>query len=126
MTTLDRNGLFGKAKVRYCYVGLPDGDKVRLRSLSEKEKSAFETDILSTKGAPRRDRMEDAKRRLMILCAVDDEGKQLLTRADMEQLEEMDGAITSLIYNKAREHCGFEEDDLEDAVKNSSKINVED
>lgn len=96
--------------------GLPG--RVRIRSLNEKEKSAFEVEFLTKKGTPDRDRVEQMRRRLVCLTVVDATGSTILRDEDVRQLEEIDGAITTAIYNQAQGHCGFSAGDLEDARKN--------
>ncbi len=98
------------------------GKKYRIRSLSEAEKSAFETDLYNDgKGTPR-ERMLRAKPNLMVLCLVDAEGNRLLRDGDAAEIGEVDGLLTSKIYDAAWIHCGFAKDDVENLAKNSPEI----
>jgi len=126
VAVLTRDQLLGQCERRYRDVELPGGGSVRIRSLSEKEKSAYETELMTGKGTFRRSRLDDAKRRLMVLCLVDEDGQPLLQRGDTAALENLDGAVTSHIYDEIREHCGFDAEDIEEAVKNSNAVRVDD
>lgn len=117
-----RDLLLSKVERRYALVEIPEyGVKVGIRSLTEKERSAYEMESLNAKGADFAVKLENARRRLVILVAVDPETKQPLFKPlDSIQLESVDSAITSQIYDAAVKHCGFRSGDIEDLVKNSN------
>lgn len=120
-----REALISRAKRRYTHVDLPDGTRARLRNLTEREKSQFEADLLTDRGSLRKNRLEDAKRRLIVQTVVDAAGDLVLQPGDVKLLEEQDGALTSALYDAARKHCGFDVDDLEGLVKNSAGIHAD-
>lgn len=96
--------------------GLPGN--VRIRSLTEREKSEYEATFLDKKGELSRDKLRTARRRLVILTVVDATGNPLLTEADLDALEGIDGNITSAIQAQAQVHCGIGAAQLEEARKN--------
>ncbi len=99
---------------------------MRIRNLTEREKSAFEAGILTSKGAPSQARIADFNRRLIVITLVDAKGDLILTPADTTALEELDGRVTTELVEAIREHCGFGDTDIEDLVKNSEQITVGD
>ncbi len=117
-----RAELLAPSQRRFRTVTLPNGQVVRIRNLTEREKSAFEAAILTSKGEPNRARVADLNRRLIVITLVDGNGDLLLTPADVVALEELDGAITSVLVDAIRDHCGFGEGDIEELVKNSERI----
>ncbi len=128
MTTnnlISRDALLGKTARRYMTVDLPGGEKARIQSLTELEKSEFEFAVISTKGKALRSKMVIARRTLVVLCLVDNDGKRILSDADLDALAQIDGAVISAIYDEARIHCGFEEGDIEGLAKNSESVPVE-
>jgi len=116
-----REQLLGLTDVRYCTVDVADLS-FRIRSLSEAEKSEFETSILSSEGKYSLAKIKRQRRRLIAICLVDQSGGQLLKGDDQNALKDVDGLVTSRLYDACREHCGFEEGDIEGLVKNSDKI----
>ena len=120
--------LGGKANVRYKTLDLPvSGRKVRIRSLSERELSAYTTATISRKGVGmRRARLEDANRRLIAMVLVDAAGNRLLSDRDAGKLADWDSADSSYLYDEAAGHVGLKEGDLEDLVKNSGPTTVDD
>jgi len=124
--TVSQEDLLAMTKRRYDYVNVSGGKQVRIQSLSELEKSDFETELMKKKGEGLSlARLRHARQRLIALTAVNDEGA-LLFNGDATGLNDVDGAITALIYDRARSHCGFEKDDIENLVKNSEGTPAED
>jgi len=108
-------------KRRYDFVDLPNGLSVRIRSLTEFEKSNFEIELLKKKSdGVNLNKLKFARQRLISLTAVDNDGELLFD--DKTDLNNYDGAMTAKIYDEARIHCGFEDGDIEGLVKNSSGI----
>tara|TARA_R110000822_G_C15099351_1_gene471678 strand:+ start:279 stop:677 length:399 start_codon:yes stop_codon:yes gene_type:complete len=128
MTIANRNALLKLCERRYIDLDLEDaGVTVRIQSLSEKEKSSYETRLIAKSGRGiLRDRLQDATRRLIALCLVDENNDRIFLDSDVNQIGEMDSFISSRIYDAAQEHCGFNKGDIEDTVGNSGEISVDD
>lgn len=94
---------------------------VRTRSLTEKELSAYEMQILRAKGTDVDARVEDARRRLVIVTLVDAETLELVFQpTDIAFLEDVDSQATAVPYSVAETHIPIRRSDIEDLVKNSS------
>lgn len=91
----------------------------RIRNLTDGEKSDFEAAVLNSEGKFSLAKIKRQRRRLIVACLVDAEGQPLLQPGDEALLERVDGAVTSRLYDECRVHCGFEDGDIEDLVKNS-------
>jgi|TARA_R110002167_G_scaffold93782_3_gene251036 hypothetical protein len=128
MTIANRNALLKLCERRYIDLDLEDaGVTVRIQSLSEKEKSAYETRLIAKSGRGiLRDRLQDATRRLIALCLVDENNDRIFLDSDINQIGEMDSFVSSRIYDAAQEHCGFNKGDIEDTLGDSEKITVVD
>lgn len=114
-----REQLIAKAKRRYQDFVVPDFGTVRIRSLTERERSNYEAEMLDSKGNTRKSRLLQARRRLIALTVVDPSGELLLNETgDVKALEEQDGSITDAIFEQAMIHCGIKENDIEVLVKN--------
>lgn len=95
------------------------GFKLRIQSLMESELGKYDADTLTTKGAIRKSKLEDANRRLIVLCLVDDDGNRLLTDKQTHIFERWDSVDTKHLYKECAEHCGISEGDIEAMAKNS-------
>jgi len=122
-----RNELLGLTKRRHKTIEIPElGLTFRIQSLTEREKSEYETALLTKTGrSVSRERLTDAARRLMVLCLVDDSGERLLEQGDVNALSQLDSIVAAKIYNECQTHCGFGEDDIEQIVKNSESVSVD-
>ncbi len=112
-----RDALLGFCKRRYKDITIAGLD-LRIQSLSEREKSQFEVETLTSKGDMVMDKLKLAKVRLMVLCLVEDDNTPMFAESDYNRLQDMDGAVVSKIYDDCRKHCGFEDGDIEGLVKN--------
>ena len=73
-----------------------------------------------------RERLQDATRRLIALCVVDEDGKRIFSNSDLSAIANLDSYISSRIYDACQEHCGFNKGDIDETVKNSEEISVDD
>lgn len=125
--------LFGKSSPRRHVVvgplpvrGQPEGAYVRLRSLTEREVSAYQALSIAKRGdGLRTDRLKDANRRLIALCLVDEEGNPYVTPAMQNEMADWDAADTGFLYDECAKHCGLNKSDIEDLVKNSEATPAE-
>lgn len=111
-------------KRRFKELSLPtSGLRVRIRSLTERELSRYQSATIASSGTGlKRSKLEDASRRLILLCLVDHDGNQLLGNDDLLKLADWDAADTSFLYDECAKHCGINRSDIEDLVKNSDEI----
>lgn len=108
-----------KPEARYREVSLPAcGLTVRIRSLTEAEKTNYERALYDKKGEQIPGRLKDSRARLICLCLVDDEGKQLLLPGDEQDVLELDSADTSALWDACWEHVGFQRQPVVDDAKN--------
>lgn len=119
-----KDELFSGAPARRFHsVTLPvSKHKVRIRSITEREYSAYQAALVAANGRKlRTDRMEDANRRFIALCLVDGNGNQLLGKNEHNKLSDWDAADSGYLYDECAKHCGINTDDIEGLVKNSDE-----
>lgn len=97
---------------------VPELGKVRIRSLTELERSKFEASCRDKKGNLAPNKLLDLKCRMIVLCVVDGDGNQILANNDIEQLRQQDSRVTNKLVDEIQAHCGFSDEDLEDLEKN--------
>lgn len=118
---LTRDQLLGSFERRYCTVPTRIGE-LRLRNLTEGEKSEFEAGSVTSEGKINLKHVRSQRRRLIALTLVDEQGELLLTsKADIDRLKEVDSSVTSAIMAAATDHCGFDADENEELEKNLSE-----
>lgn len=108
------------AKRRYVEVFLSVAQIwVRIRSLFEGEKEAYEAGLLNAKGDVTKDTVLNARRRLIAMCLVDADGERLLSDADVEAMKQLDPADMAALQEQCQILCGFKNSDIESLTKNS-------
>jgi hypothetical protein len=121
---ITREAILAPAKRRFAEIAIRNWGKFRIRSLTELERSRFESSIRDKRGQVIADKMVDLKCRLIVLAVVDHEGNQLLTNQDIEQLRQQDSKLTNELVDFIQRHCGISDVDLEDLEKNSEPTPV--
>lgn len=117
---ITREQLITASKRRFCEFEIPDFGRVRIRSLTELERSNYEASTMGAKGEFKMSKLKQARRNLIALTVVDAAGDLLLNQpGDVKALEAKDGAITDAIFEQSLVHCGIKENDIEVLVKNS-------
>ena len=96
------------------------GKKITVRSMSARERSAWEmqfTDFKTNK--PLKSRQAEIRERLVVATVIDPKGNPLLTEDDVEALGEVDAAILEMIAKASQDLNDITEDDIQELEKNS-------
>ena len=125
-TLLTRDEFLAPSKRRHRNVSLPvRGGDVRIQSLFEHEKEAYEATLLNSEGEMSLKGLRGARRRLICLCLVDADGERLLSDADVNTLKHLDGADIAALQDACQEWVGFKSGDIESLVKNSEAVTAD-
>lgn len=114
---LTREQLLGSFQRRYRTVDTIAGH-VRIRNLTEAEKSDFEAGILKENGKLNLTHVRRQRRKLIAAVLVDDAGELLLKPGDVDRLKDLDSAVVAAIFGAATEFCGFTSEEVEELAKN--------
>lgn len=118
--------LFTPSGRRYITIQLPISQRyVRIQSLFEHEKEAYEGRMLSAKGGLSLAKVKEARRQLIVEVLVDKAGNRLMQNGHISKLSTMDGKDIAAIYEAAMDHCGFKNDEIENLVKNSGSVRAD-
>lgn len=112
----DKAAILGANKRRYREVDVPLIGKVRIRSLTERERSEYEAGFLDKSGNV--SNIVDGKVRLIVLCACNAEGHRIFSDADANSLADVDAVVTNALADECRSLSGFSEDDIRNLEKN--------
>ena len=120
----DKASILAMNKRRFADVEIPGLGTLRIRSLTERERSEYEAGFLDSDG--RATNLVDGKVRLIMLCVCNASGQRLFSDADKPALEAMDSIITNRLVDECRTHCGFTDEDMDVLVKNSDTTGGDD
>ena len=97
----------------------------RIRSLTERELSDYQAEVIAKKGdGLREDKLKDANRRLISLCLVDGDGNTFINEEMRNEMANWDAADTTYLYDECAKFVGIKQGHIEDLVKNSETIPV--
>ena len=100
-----------KAPRRYTVVDIPELGRVRLQSITEKERAEYDRHLLDDKGRPDLKRANYHRARLIVLCVVDEEGRRILGDEEAKKLPDlMDAAVADRVFEACQKHCNGETD----------------
>jgi hypothetical protein len=100
-------------------VSVPEwGGEVVVRALTGAERDAFEQSTIEQRGKSVKTNLANIRAKLCARCIVGDDGKRLLSDADVEALGEQSGAALDRVFTVARKLSGMSEEDVEELAKN--------
>lgn len=95
------------------------GQQFTVQAMDARERAAFETQFSAKSDKSRRERLREARERLIIATLVDGQGRLMLTVADLPRLSQMDCAVIDFMAQGAKQLNRIGEEDLEAVAKNS-------
>jgi len=131
---LSRQELLSYTEVRYELVTFPDRRRadgsipaVLVRSLTVRERDAFESSLIIGKGKNQRTDTRNIRAKLVALTAMADyNGTRLFTMKDVENIGRVDAELVSRVYDVSSRLSGISEKDLEELAGNFALDQLED
>lgn len=119
MALLDRSAIESADDIPTEDVYVPEWDgTVRLRGLTGAQRDAYEASVVEMKGETRRFKLQNLRARLVALCLIDEEGRQLFSGpAAVNALGDKSAKALDMLFDKARRLSGLTEDDIEELAE---------
>lgn len=119
MALLSRTQIFDAEDRTYDVVDCPEwGGEVRLRSITGRQRDEFEAGLVQQRGNDRKLNMSNARAKLIVLCAVDENGQLLFTADDIRRLGSKNAKPLDRLFDACQALAGLTEDDLKDMTEN--------
>jgi hypothetical protein len=119
MAFLTRQQILEADDTKYETVECPEwGGDVRLRSISGSKRDQYEQSLVEQRGNSRQMNLRNARAKLIILCAVDEDGRPLFTSEDLRQLGSKNAAPLDRLFDAARKLTGMSDNDVEKLTEN--------
>lgn len=93
---------------------------VRIRSLTGRERDAFEAGLVKGEGKDRKVDMANMRARLVGLTVINEFGERLFTDNEVELLGTKSGAALDRVFSAAQRLNGLSSEDVEQLTKNSN------
>jgi hypothetical protein len=107
-------------------VDLGNGEFVRVRGLSGKERDALEASTIQGKGKNKDVNLSNFRAKLCVRAIIDADGKRLFKDDEVALLGEISAKVISKIYDAAAELSGLSEADVDELTKNSESDQSDD
>lgn len=120
IVVLGRDQILNADDITRELVEVPEwGGAVWIKSMTGRERDAFEESLVVRKGAKITNSLQQFRAKLVAMTAVDDEGKRLFTAADVEALGRKNAAALSRCSEVATRLSSISREDAEEMIKNS-------
>ena len=114
MALLSREQIVEADDRKYDVVACPEwGGEVRLRSITGTQRDAFEQSLMQGNGADRKLNLRHARSKLIVLSAVDADGRSLFTSEDLNALGRKNAAPLDRLFDAAKALAGIGDKDVE-------------
>ncbi len=119
MTILSRDDILKAQDLPSETVHIPEwGGDVIVKTLTGKERDAFETSLYEGSGNNRRQNLKNIRAKLVVRAVVDAEGNRIFTDADVEKLGNKSAAALDRIFDIVQRRNKISESDMEEMAGN--------
>lgn len=114
MAFLTREQIVEADDRKYETVECPEwGGEVRLKSITGTQRDAYEQSLMATNGNDRKMNLRNARVKLIVLCAVDGDGRSLFSADDVSALGRKNAAPIDRLFDACRKLAGMSSEDVE-------------
>lgn len=118
MALLSREQILNANDRTYEVVQCPEwGGDVRIQSLTGLEYDRFQKEIASGRGKNRDVRFDHLRTRLIVKCAVDEDGALMFEEADIRRLSSKNSKPIDRLFAACQKIVGMSDDDAEKMVE---------
>lgn len=120
MAVLGREAILSADDTHYEEVPVPEWQPdgvVRLRSISGTQRDQYESSLVDQRGREQKMNLRNARTKLIVLCAVDEDGRLLFTAEDINALGRKSAAPLDRLFDACQRLAGMTEKDVEELTE---------
>jgi hypothetical protein len=118
MALLNKEQILAAEDREYEIVPCPEwGGEVRLRSITGLQRDKYEQSLIQGNGSDRRMNLSNARVKLIVLCAIDEDGRQLFTSEDVSALGRKNAAPIDRLFDACKKLAGMSDEDVDRMVE---------
>lgn len=119
MAFLTRDQIVEVDDTEYAVVQCPEwGGDVRLKSIKGSQRDSYEQSLILERGGNRSVNLRNARAKLIVLCAVDEQGRLLFTPDDLNVLGRKNARPLDRLFDACQKLAGLSTDDVEKLTEN--------
>jgi len=114
VTLLTRDAILAAQDREYDTVDCPEwGGAVRLASISGTQRDKYESSLIEQRGNDHRMNLRNARAKLIVACAVDEQGNKLFSEDDVNALGRKSAKPLERLFDACRRLTGLSDDDVD-------------
>lgn len=114
MALLNRDAILSADDRGFDEVDIPEwGGTVRISSITAGQRDAYEQSMIEERGRDRRMNLRNARAKLIVLCAVDEAGRPLFSKDDVNQLSRRNAKPVDRLFDACKAIAGLSDDDVD-------------
>lgn len=119
MGFLSRDAILEAEDVTYDTVPCPEwGGDVRLKSIRGAQRDAYENAVLTSNGSDSKVNLRNARAKLIVLCAVDEDGRPLFSADDVAALGRKNAKPIDRLFTACLKITGMGKGDVDKLTEN--------
>jgi len=113
MANLTREAILAAEDRTFGEVDCPEwGGTVKIRSITGLQRDAYEQSLIEQRGNDRQMNLRHARAKLIVMCAVGDDGRPLFTAEDLRALSAKNAKPLDRLFDACRDIAGLTDDDV--------------
>lgn len=120
MKVLGREAILNAQDTDYEEVPVPEWEPdgvVRLRSITGTQRDSYEAGLVDQRGRDQKMNLRNARTKLIVLCAVDEEGRLLFTADDINALGRKNAAPLDRLFDACQRLAGMSAKDVKELTE---------
>jgi hypothetical protein len=127
MALLSKEAILAADDRDYEVVACPEwGGEVRVRSITGAERDRWESSLMKGRGRDRQMNLDNARARLVALCAVDEAGKPLFRPEDIGALGRRNARAIDRVFEAGKRLAGLTDEDVDKLTEDFEPTQGED
>jgi len=119
MALLTAEQILAASDIKTETVPVPEwGGEVNVRGLTGAQRDAFEESMFVGRGKDRKENFANLRARLIVLCAVNEQGQPIFTEKQVDALSKKSAAALDRVFEAAQRLSGLSKKDTEDLAGN--------
>jgi hypothetical protein len=115
---LSRDAIFDADDRSFDVVPVPEwGGEVRIRSITGRQRDQYESSLMDDRGNDRKLNLRNARAKLIVLCAVDENGQALFTADDVNRLGSKNAKPVDRLFDACKKIAGLTDEDVDGLVQ---------
>ncbi len=127
MALLSKDEIFAVDDKDFETVPVPEwGGEVRISSITGTQRDDFEQSLILERGKDRKTNLRNVRAKLIVLCAVNEDGSKMFTDDDIRRLGRKNAKPLDRLFDACQKIAGLSQEDVDKLVEDFDETPDED